>query len=325
MRFFKWLKRHRAGLITAIGYATVTVIAIAVFVYLMFPWQKLSRWIQGKIERGMAIEISIQESRLRFPFHLVWKGVTVTPVGRPGQARMTAEQVSMAWPIAAVLHRQLDLDLSVQALGGEVNGRLMVRRADLGTRYHFKGQGRDLNLEKIAAVFQFPSEDLGGAVQISRIEHDWMDQDWKRGEGGMALEAIGVEHRRWNVQFTRLNGAVTFKGGMSNLKNFSAQGPAMDLVGSGSLLLRPDVMDSLLDFNARVTLRKPAGPLMWLMAFASRDGHLDFALRGVLKHPTPYVNGAPFSPIGTGASDVSLKTERAGEPPRRSSVGPDGP
>jgi hypothetical protein len=69
-------------------------------------------------------------------------------------------------------------------------------------------------------------------------------------------------------------------------------------------------MDSLLNFNSRVTLHKPTGPLALLSSLATPDGHLDFALRGFLKQPTPYVNGAPFAALGTGGPNPPTGTNR---------------
>ena len=320
MRPVEWFNRHKAVLIAAVGYAAAAVIAITVFVYLTFPWQKLSDWIRVRIERTMDVRVSVEESRVRFPFLLIWKGVTVTRAGGPGPLRITADRVSAGWPIGAVLRRRLDLDLSVRALGGEMSGRLSARRTAAGMSYHFSGSGRGLDLGKLAAGLRLSSADLSGTLQINRVEHDWMNQDVLRGQGSATLEAAQVQDKRWGVEFTKLSGTMSLRSGMSNLENFSAQGPALDLVGSGSLLLRPDLMDSLLNFNSRVTLRHPTGPLALLSAMASPDGHLDFALRGVLRQPTAYVNGKPFMPIGTDASGPPVEAGRAGEPPRRPTV-----
>jgi hypothetical protein len=183
-------------------------------------------------------------------------------------------------------------------------------------QYHLEATGKGFELGKLAALFQLPPEGVSGTVRVSRFEHDWTNQDWMQGQGVLSLEATEVGLKQWEIRFKRLNGNVTLKAGMSNLENFSAQGEALDLVGSGSLLLRSEFMESLLNFNSRVTLHKPTGPLALLATFASPDGHLDFALRGVLKQPTPYVNGAPFAALGTGGPNLPIGTNRAvGSPP----------
>ncbi|MBI3611238.1 MAG: type II secretion system protein GspN [Nitrospirae bacterium] len=325
MRFFEWFNRHKAALITAIGYATAAVVTVTVFVYLTFPWSKLSDWIRIKVERAAALEISVRKSEVRFPFRLVWKGVTVSRVEHPVPVLWTAEEISVGWPIGAILRRHWDLDLVVQTLGGEARGRLTVRRAALGMKYRLEGSGKGLDLKKLAEGFGLPSNDVSGTILIRRIEHDWMNGDVLQGQGVLALEATGVGSKRWEIQFSRMNGSMSFKGGMGNLENFSAQGDALDLAGSGSLLLRPDVMDSLLNFNSRVTLRKPTGPLAFLSAMAPPDGHFDFALRGVLRRPTPYLNGTPFASVGIGGAGLPVGTGRAGEPPRLPTIGPRGP
>ena len=195
-----------------------------------------------------------------------------------------------------------------------MHGRLSARRSESGIQYHFRGNARGLDLGELAVLFQFPPDGLGGTVEISEIEHHWLNQDWMRGEGKLVLEATGVEHRPLEIRFRRLSGTVTMKSGMSNLENFSAQGSALDLVGSGSLLLRPKMMDSLLNFNSRVTLRNPTGALSLLSVLASPEGQLDFSVRGALNHLTPYVNGSPLPSIGSGSSSPPTGPGRS---PRR--------
>ncbi|MBI3995648.1 MAG: type II secretion system protein GspN [Nitrospirae bacterium] len=298
------MSRHKTGLVAAIGYATAAVIAVTVFVYLTFPWQQLSDWIRVKIERAANVEITIEKSRVRFPFRLIWTGVTVRQPGPVAHILWTADQVSAGWPVGAILRRQLDLDLGLQGLGGEARGRVTARRTQQGMKYHLEAAGTGFALEKLAAGFRLPSKDIGGAVAVNRLQHDWMNGNVLQGQGLLALEAKEVVLKSLETRFARINGEVSLKGGMGHLENFSAQGDALDLVGSGSLLLRSDFMESLLNFTSRVTLRKPTGPLVLLSAMASPDGHLDIALRGPLKRPTPYVNGTPLSAIGVGGFDL---------------------
>ena len=332
MGLVQWVNRHRAGLIAAIGYATAAAIAITVFVYLTFPWQQLSDWIRVKVERAAGLEISVQKSRVRFPFRLVWNGVTVNRPGPVARVLWTAEQVSVGWPVGAILRRRLDLDFGLQGLGGEARGRLTARRTPRGMKYHLEATGKGFDLGKLAAGFRLPSRDVSGAVGIGRLEHDWMNGDVLQGQGVLVLEASEVALKNIEARFARINGNLSLKGGMGHLENFTAQGDALDLVGSGSLLLRPDFMESLLNFNSRVTLRKPGGPLALLSAMASPDGHLDFALRGALRRPTPYLNGTPMGAIGAGGFDQPVgggrsmeSPQRAGEPPRLPVVPGGGP
>lgn len=312
MGMFEWVNRHRAGLIAVIGYVTAAVITITVFVYLTFPWQQLSDWIRVKIEGASALEISVQKSRVRFPFRLIWSGVTVRRPGRPARLLWSADQVSVGWPVGAVLRRRLDLEVGLRALGGEAHGRVTARQTPQGMKYHLEATGKGFDLAMLAAEIQLPSQDVTGALLINRLEHDWMNGNFLQGQGLLVLEAKDVELKELDARFARIGGNMSLKGGMGQLENFSARGDALDLVGSGSLLLRPDFMESLLNFSSRVTLRKPTGPLALLSAMASPDGHLDFALRGVLRNPTPYVNGTPLGSIGAGGFDFPGETGRAG-------------
>lgn len=326
-QFFEWVNRRRAGLITVVGYATAAMITITILVYVTFPWQQLSDWIRVKLERAADLDISVQESRVRFPFLLVWTGVTVRPAGRPARISWSADRVTVGWPVGAILRRRLDFEIGLKALGGEAHGRVTARQSPQGMKYHLDATGKGFDLAKLAAGINLPSQDVSGAVLLTRLEHDWMNGDVLQGQGQIALEARGVEMKSLETRFARIRGSVSLKGGMGQLENVSVQGDALDLVGGGSLLLRPDFMESLLNFSSRITLRKPTGPLALLSAMASSGGHLDFALRGVLRNPTPYVNGTPMGSIGAGglgfpnaigraAGPPSNSAPRAGAPPR---------
>jgi type II secretion system protein N len=318
--FFEWTNRHRSALVKAIGYATAGVITITAFVYLTFPWQRLSEWIRVKIERTATVEISVEKSRVHFPFILVWSDVTVRRPGHMDRVLWSADQISMGWPVGAILRRRLDLEFNVKSLGGEAHGRLTARRTAQGTQYHLDATGKNIELAKVAGGLQLPSQEIEGEVLVNRFEHDWMNGDFLQGQGLLTLEVKGVKLKGLQAHFSRIRGSISLKGGMGNLENFSAQGDALDLVGGGSLLLRTDLMESLLNFSSRVTLRKPAGPLALLSAMASPDGHLDFALRGPLGHPTPYVNGTPLGSINIGGSRLPNGAEREAMPTRKSTL-----
>jgi len=322
--FFQWVGLHRAGLITGVGYATAAVIAITIFVYLTFPWQQLSNWIRIRIGQNSGLEISVQKSRVHFPFRLDWTGVTVSQPGPVTRVLWTADEVSVAWPVGAILRRRLDLDFAMKGLGGEAHGRVTSRRTPQGMKYHLEATGKGFDLARLAAALRIPSQGVSGTVGFKRFEHDWMNQDVLQGLGVLELEVKEMELKSLETRFARITGKVTLKSGMGQLENFSAQGDALDLVGNGSLLLRPDFMESLLNFNSRVTLRKPTGPLVLLSAMASPDGHLDFVLRGALKHPTPYVNGTALGSIEVGSFGQLNSTGRNEEPlrPRGAPVRP---
>ncbi len=303
-RLINWMRIHRVKLARLFGIATALMVVITLWVYLMFPWGKLSDWLRAHIERSLGVHLSIAERHVRFPLQLVWEGVSLDPVLNRPPVSMKLERVTITWPIGSMIRRRLDLIVSVQLLGGEVTGELALRPTGSGVRYAFHGSGRGLDLAALVAWFKYPSEEIGGSIQFPRIEHEWINQDWIRGQGMVSMEATDVEHRGWQIGFARLSGTVTLKGGMTNLENISAQGNALDLVGSGNLLLRPLLLDSLLSFNSRMTLRRPTGPLAMLTAMATPDGHLDFAVRGILRSPTVYLNGTPFAPSGINRSGL---------------------
>ena len=299
MILFEWAKRNRAALATGLGYLSAALVAITVFVYLTFPWKQLSDWVRFQAERSLAVKIEVRESRFRFPFQLIWSGVTVAGPQTAG-GPVVIEELRVGWPLGAVIRRRLDLAVSARALGGEAGGRVSAKRTAEGTKIRLSANGRGFEVGRLASMMGYAGTDLLGTIRVTRLEHEWAGRDWTGGEGSMAVEASEVEHKKWEVRFSKIGATLLVKGGMGRLENVQAEGPSLDLVGNGTLLFRPNPADSLLNFSSRVTLHKPTGPLAWLTAMASADGRLDLALRGPIRNPSAYVNGTLMSPAGAG-------------------------
>lgn len=288
----------RPGLVTFLGYLSAAAVAVSVFIYLTFPWEKLSFWFEGKMEERLGMEISIGEREINFPFHLVWNDVTISGFRGSFPLTIQAEDFSVEWPFQAILGRRLEIDISTHMFGGEFRGKLASQKVKDGVQYRLTGAGEEFDIGALSAVFQVPVADLKGTIRVPRLEHEWVNQNWRVGEGLIVLEASNVETQQYSVSLNEVKGRVVLKSGMANMEDISARGESIDLVGSGSIYLHPTFSNSLLDFNSRLTLTDPTGLLAILATMASSEGGMDLAFRGPLRRPVPYLNGKPLPVIG---------------------------
>ena len=90
----RWIQEHKSTLFGILGYLTFSVILLTVFIYLTFPWQKLSRFIEFQVEQALDSTIEIQKSEFRFPLKLVWTGVAFKPREAGKAVRVDLDKIS---------------------------------------------------------------------------------------------------------------------------------------------------------------------------------------------------------------------------------------
>ncbi|HSG04828.1 MAG TPA: type II secretion system protein GspN, partial [Nitrospiria bacterium] len=161
--------------------------------------------------------------------------------------------------------------------------------------------------------------EVNGTLRIASLEHAWINEKWRLGEGKTVVEISNIlvkvsspQVSEFDLSIDRIKGEIGLKGGMGGLEDISATGTDFDLVGSGTLLLRPRFSESLLDFNSRLTLKTPKGPLAYLSLLASPGGSLDLSIRGPLQRPTPYINGQPLPAPGIAFGNIRSEGEKEG-------------
>lgn len=296
---FKWIRRHKTTVLLTLGYLTAGVILLTVFLYLTFPWQKLSDFILVKAEEVMVSEIEVKESEIRFPLKLIWTGVVLSPHKAPHTAqhmdghpmRVVADRITLEWPLRPLLSRRMELLWTIQTAGGEGRGLMAVQPTDRGLQYHFRGDAKQLRLGQIIEFMIPNTYGIEGTVKIADARFDFLGADVLRGSGSAVLEVsdarIRISQLDLDLPFSRVTGQLSMKAGVARFENFQAQGPVMELVGGGDILLRSSFQESLINFNSRTSVKKAEGPLSLLGESA------ELAIRGTFKRPTLFFNGVP--------------------------------
>jgi type II secretion system protein N len=294
----KWFNEHKGALFNFIGYLTFAVILVTVFIYLTFPWKKLSRFIEFQVEEALDSSIEVQKSEFHFPLKLVWTGVAFRPREGPKSVHVDLDNISLEWTLRRFLQRRLELLWSVKLAGGEGNGQIAAQPTDRGMQYRFEGDLQDIHLENLITFVAPNPYGLDGVIGITHARHDWVGENIFRGTGSADLEVTDARSKTFDIGFNRITGHLVMKGGVAQLDDFLAQGPAMDLTGSGNVLFRPKLEDSLVNFNSRATIRDTKGPLALLGALSPKrgaGGATEFSLRGTFRRPTIFMNGTPVN------------------------------
>jgi type II secretion system protein N len=296
----KWIKTYKNTLFLVLGYLTLGVILLTVFLYLTFPWQKLTAFIVAQAEKATASSIEFKESEVRFPLKLIWTGVVVSPRAAAYSAqdqnrhpvRVAADRVTVEWALVPLLKRRLELLWTIEAAGGKGRGLVAAQPTDQGMQYQFRGDVEDLRLERLIEYMAPNSYGIEGVIRVTAAQFDFVGKEFLKGSGSAALEILDARIAFLDVPFTRIKGDLSMKAGSARLENVQAQGPVLELVGGGDILFRPNLQDSLVNFNSRTMIRRPEGLLAFLVdPSKGSENAIELAVRGTFNRPTLFKNG----------------------------------
>jgi type II secretion system protein N len=302
MKMLIWFQRHKTVLFRVVAYLTTGVILLTVFLYLTFPWQKLSRYVRIQAERYTASSIKVEKSEVRFPFKMIWKGIVFSPYSAENPIEVKADQLDLEWTIGSLLRKRLELLWSLRTAGGEGQGEIAGQPTDRGMQYHFEGDLKELNLGRIIEFVAPNIHKIEGTVDLTGVQHDWIGSDFLKGSGAADLEVVDARIGALDLVFSQIRGRLTMKAGVAHLVDVTAHGPSMELMGSGNILFRSDLSGSLININSRVTVKDTAGPLSMLggLSASGKSGKaIELSLRGTLRRPTLFLDGTPVLTLTT--------------------------
>ena len=297
-----WFQRHKTILFRVIAYLTAGIILLTVFLYLTFPWQKLSRYVRIQAEKYTASSIKVEKSEVRFPFKMIWKGIVFSPHTTENPIEVKADQLDLEWPVGFLLQRRLELFWSIRTAGGEGRGKIAGQPTDRGMQYHFEGDLKELNLGRVIEFITPNIHEIEGTVDLTGVRHDWIGSDFLKGSGTADLEVVDARIGALDLVFSQIRGRLAMKAGVAHLEDVTAHGPSMELMGSGNILFRSDLSKSLINLNSRATVKDAAGSLSMLggLSASGKPGKaIELSLRGTLRRPTLFLNGAPILTLTT--------------------------
>lgn len=286
-----WLSARSGQIATALSYAAACLVLVTLFLYLLFPREKLSDWVLAQTESAIASEIEISSGKMEFPFRLVWSGVTVIPHANPA-IRVDLDEIALDWEIIPLIQRQLDLSMRLRGAGGTGLAFLAIQRTPEGPQYRLEGDLLDLDLEQVAEFLGIPPGEISGRLDVSVPTHHWVGDAALQGTGTVEIVASDVVIEAIDLTFDQIKARMKLAAGIGTFEALDARGPVADLVGSGSLVFRNRLSDSLVNLSSRLTVKDTNS----LLALANRAGEssADLALRGPLGRPGLFLNGEPM-------------------------------
>lgn len=294
---FNWIRKNRLLILSAIGYTLFAIILMLFFLYLTFPYEKLQKRILALLEEEISLTIKVEEGKFLFPFGVKWDGIHFFHHRSPGMELFTADGIKAELELIPLFKRIVELPLSVHAIGGEFNGRLSIEQREKEIQYLLEGKGSDLDLKRLNLQGMGLKEGIEGILK-GEISSGWTGRDFLRGEGFLYFESSDV--RLKNIMspivggftlpeafFSKITGRINLKDGVGHFDNLLATGPEVEVSGSGNILLKEALPESLINLSFNLHLRGPlAGNLQ-------SKGPLRLSVRGTLRRPLFYINEIP--------------------------------
>ncbi len=294
---FKWIRKNRFVVLSVLGYTLFALLSLFLFLYLTFPYEKFQKRVLAIIEENTSIRIKVEEGGLRFPFGIQWQGVHFFLSPNLERDFFTSDSIEAEVEPFPLLKRIVEIPLSVHAIGGEFNGRLSIEQREKEIQYLLEGKGSDLDLKRLNLRGMGLKEGIEGILK-GEIKSGWTGRNFLRGEGFLYFESSDVRLKNIGSPivggftlpeafFSKITGRINLKDGVGHLDNLLATGPEVEVSGSGNILLKEALPESLINLSFNLHLRGPlAGNLQ-------SKGPLRLSVRGTLRRPLFYINEIP--------------------------------
>jgi len=296
------MKNRKERLLLGGGYALFALLSFLVSLYLTFPFELLGEKAIRLIEAKGPCRISVDQSGFALPARLSFQGFRATCPkrlffkGKSGELQLKLDSADIALsPLPFLLNRRGEVDVGARLFGGRLSGHLSVEEGAAGERsYTFRAEGAALQL---AAM----DPGLSGRLGL-KGEGAWNDKNPLAASGQLAFSLDGGTFKAiggWAIPtgalaFSSLEGRLSMRGGRVMLESFSARGESLDLPsGSGSLLLRSPVENSILSLSARALPKAGLQKLISMVVLPGYKGRelLKVQVSGPLRAPGFSLNG----------------------------------
>jgi len=270
------------------------------FVLLIFPRDKMDRWMQAKFREATGADVSMEERRFVFPFGTEWRRITVVSPASP-KTRFELDRFSADISLFDLLwERRFGVRFHLTGLGGEIGGNWTADKGERSSQNSLLAEGDSLDLRKFPWKTGMAVE---GKVKF-QAEYHWEEGDPLKGKGFFNLEGNGINGRGFaysgfslpEIAVSKLNAHGQIRNGVLNIDRFSGNANLADLNGAGTVIFSLPLERSLLNFSVKLIPKEALDKIMPLQMISpgARPGSpLDLYIKGSFEKPDFTLSGAP--------------------------------
>jgi type II secretion system protein N len=278
-----------------VGYGLFTLIAIAYFSFLTFPYDALKDRYLGEQTRGLPYQVSIQKIRAT-PF--LWiraSGIDVSPVKKPGVSVLKLKEVRVRPSLFRLLLGKLSFRFKAATYGGKIRGRAGKAKETIDLSMNW----RDIALAKLPLEAQLPGAQLEGKINGEmdlrmRIQGNRITP----GDGTLTARLTKGSAQNLQVQGIALpglqgingQGKVTLTQSRATVDTLTLNADVLSFGLEGKMDIARRLNASPLNLKGRVklsgTLASQYQPMLaGFLRKQDKDGFYVFSIRGTLGSP----------------------------------------
>ncbi len=235
-------------------YGGYTLITTIFFLYLLFPEETIRQYARGKVTQ-MHPELSIEIDGIHpsFPPGLRFYGVSLNRAGNP---LVTFDGIRISPEISTFFTQDASYGFLAEAYGGRIQGRFREYRDASMKRLSGHARIKDINLGKLAFFKTLPEFSvkgmLGGEILFNFDDKRDLDISAQLEIVNAAVELAVPMIALKTVSFKTVRTDMKLRSRTLILRYMEAKGPQMDGRISGSIFLRDDFKQSVLNLTGKM-------------------------------------------------------------------------
>ena len=227
-----------------LGYGLYTLVLLIGFLYVLFPYQDLQRWIETQIEQRMGMYTQAAQ-RQAGPFWFNWKDLRLIPQ-YPSMIKVfyfPLFQVSLHVP--SIFSPGIQMTSAFSLWDGRGKGRLIFFLQKADYEYHARYSFTNLQVGKA----QLPYIKSGNFS--CDLDYQWNQNQpfFGQGQGKFSLTSVQIEdfplYPEVTIPLTISNakGLLQFEEAEITVRNFHLHGESMSFSGQGRVQMTPSLLD----------------------------------------------------------------------------------
>ncbi|MBW2305594.1 MAG: type II secretion system protein GspN [Deltaproteobacteria bacterium] len=290
-----------------IGYALFGMMMFLVFTYLNFPYPRVKALLVAEFQSRVPAQLSIAALRADPPLGMVGRNVVVTaPLNGDNMELFRADRIGLRFAPLSWIRGRGSMRIHIQAYGGAIYAMTGIYQflnpIDRPIEIEIQGidPGRNTALRK--SIANELTGLLDGELKVQPRSGGLLK--FQMGGRLMAknVKIDGIKNLNPNpgrLTFSKIECIVAFSDGILHLAPMRAQGSELEGKLEGTLRLRENLRESVLNMRGNILIKpvlaSKLGLIMtFLRKYRNTRGEIPFALTGTLQRPSLRVAGMKF-------------------------------
>jgi type II secretion system protein N len=268
-------------LIRRLSFAAYFVAAFAVFLFLLFPFDRVKAKLESEVRQRTPLELSVQRISPRFFNRFVFLDVVVSD--KQGQVLFESPSVNASVSLFSLLRGALSVDMKAAAYGG----RVLARMQQSPSRQFLMLDADGLDISS-CAMLRTAGLKLTGKIggNFEMTNDAGKGRLWLKGVTSRELKVKGFQVP--DLDFEKGWLEADLKGDRLMIRKFELDGKDLTIRVAGDMVLRErGALNLQVRLKPSERLAQEQAGLLSLLKNRDAGGFYQFSLGGLLTEPMP--------------------------------------